>query len=68
MARERIIVDVDEDVELCLHRKPGQGMPVIVLVRVLPNGTPEIWVTKDDAKEGIIHTWRGWPTCTSVCI
>jgi hypothetical protein len=68
MPRECINVDVDEDVELYLQRKPGQGRPVLVLVRVLPNGTPEIWITAEDAKEGIIHTWRGWPTCTSVCI
>jgi hypothetical protein len=68
MPRERIIVGIDEGVVLYLQRKVGQGKPVQVMVRVLSDGTPEIWVTKEDAKEGIIHTWRGGPPCTSVCV
>jgi hypothetical protein len=68
MARQSIIVDLDEEVVLYLKRKPGQGRPLEVGVKVLSDGTPEIWVTKDDAKEGIIHTWHGRPVFTSTCI
>jgi hypothetical protein len=68
MPRQNIIVDLDEDVVLYLQGKAGQRKPIQVLVRVLSDGTPEVWVTKDDAKEGIVHTWRDRPACTSVCI
>jgi hypothetical protein len=68
MPIKSVIVDIGEDVVLYLKRKPGQGRPLEVGVKVLSDGTPEIWVTKDDAKEGIIHTWQGRPVFTSTCI